>query len=149
MVGTIDHFVWPHDYLSNFHSSPIIYEGVVYPTVEHAFQAAKTELPHLREQIAVAKTPGVAKRIGRSVDLRSDWESVKDSVMHQLLVIKFSDTDMATLLNTTGSATLVEDNDWHDQYWGNCTCPRHSDTPGTNRLGELLMQVRESNRITQ
>lgn len=148
MTDVIDRFVWPWDVLSNFHQSPLIYQGITYPTVEHAFQAAKTHERFLREQIAEAKTPSVAKQLGRQVKLRGDWEDVKDSVMEELLTIKFSEIEPAMLLNTSGDSLLVEGNNWHDQYWGDCRCGQHIGVTGLNRLGELLMVVRSRNRET-
>ena len=73
----INRFDGPYAFLSNFFFSPIEYEGITYPTVEHAFQAAKTLNPIERQAIADLPTPGAAKRAGRQVTLRKDWEDVK------------------------------------------------------------------------
>lgn len=125
-------------FLSNFYSSPIVYEGIEYPTVEHAFQAAKTFDFETRVKIAAATTPGQAKRLGRSVTLRSDWEQVKDSIMEELVRRKFqSSTSLCLQLWSTGDRELIEGNTWNDTYWGVCN------GVGRNQLGKTLMKIRE------
>ena len=81
------------EFLSNFSESEIILDGIIYPTVEHFFQAMKTKDPIQRAEIAAAPTPGKAKRLGRQVQLRSDWEEVKDQCMLDALRLKFADED--------------------------------------------------------
>ena len=124
-------------FLSNFYNASCEFEGKIYPTVEHAFQAAKTLIPEEREEIRKAETPGKAKRMGRSVTLRPDWEEVKTDVMRQCLRSKFSFVPLAIDLVNTGDEELVEGNTWGDRIWGVC------DGEGENRLGKLLMEIRE------
>ena len=133
-------------FLSNFYNASCAFEGKVYPTVEHAFQAAKTLIPEEREEIRKAETPGKAKRMGRSVTLRSDWEEVKTDIMRQCLRSKFKFAPLGIDLINTGDEELVEGNTWHDNCWGNCTCEQCANTPGENRLGKLLMEIREELR---
>src|SRR5437868_5423141 len=90
-TGPIDRFHGDHGWLSNFWPSPIELDGAIYPTVEHAFQAAKTLDPEAREPIRQTTNPGQAKRLGRKVLLRSDWEQVKVEIMRGLLRKKFAD----------------------------------------------------------
>jgi ribA/ribD-fused uncharacterized protein len=132
-----------NEFLSNFYYSSIFYEGIVYPTNEHFFQAMKTLDPKERKEIAAADTPGKAKRMGRSVTLRPDWERIKVDVMRTGLMLKFTDAALAEKLLATGDEELVEGNWWHDQTWGSCFCPDHCRTPGRNLLGMLLMEVRK------
>ena len=132
-----------YDFLSNFYPSSILYEGIVYPTNEHFFQAMKTLDPAERQKIANAETPGKAKRMGRNVKLRPDWEKIKVDVMRTGLMLKFTDAALAEKLIATGDEELVEGNWWCDQTWGSCTCPKHIRTPGRNLLGMLLMEVRK------
>ena len=139
MIKTFD---GEYAYLSNFYSSPIIYEGIQYPTVEHAFQAAKSLDMVKRQEIANATTPGIAKRLGRRVTLRPDWEEVKDDVMYQLLILKFQNPIAKARLIETGCEYLVEGNTWHDNHFGNCTCNRCQHICGQNVLGTSLMRVR-------
>ena len=139
----IDKFENEYAFLSNFYPSPVQENGITYPTIEHYFQAQKTTVPFERVAIANAATPGQAKREGRRITLRKDWERVKDDVMLQGLRLKFAIPELAEKLLTTGDAELVEGTTWHDNIWGNCSCPQCEDIPGENRLGKLLMQVRE------
>ena len=138
-----------NEFLSNFYPSPILHEGIVYPTNEHFFQAMKTLDPAERKVIANAETPGMAKRMGRTVKLRSDWEQVKVDVMRTGLMLKFSDAKLAQKLIDTGDEELVEGNWWHDQTWGSCFCPDHCRTPGRNLLGMLLMELRKELQYNQ
>ena len=134
-------------FLSNFFESPINFEGTEYKTVEHAYQAAKTTDTDLRAMIANADSATIAKRLGRNLVLRPDWEDVKLTIMLTLLRKKFRDHKhlQATLL-ATNQEQLYEYNYWHDTFWGTCTCVKHQLTPGANWLGKLLMQVREEIR---
>jgi ribA/ribD-fused uncharacterized protein len=141
----IDEFRGPYGFLSNFHRAPLVWEGITYPTSEHAFNAGKTlDLGH-REWIAAAPTPREAKRRGRTVDLRPGWDDrVRFEVMAEVLRAKFTchPGRIAALLGT-GDAELVEGNRWHDRVWGRCYCARPScRPPGENHLGRLLMELR-------
>jgi len=136
-MTTIDRFTGDHDFLSNFHSSPIKVDGVVYPTVEHAFQAAKTFDSAEKQSVAEAATPGSAKRKGRKVQLRSDWEQVKVGIMEDLVRLKFTThPDLREKLLATAGIELVEGNNWNDRFWGECR------GKGQNELGQILMRVR-------
>lgn len=132
----IDLFTGDYSFLSNFHPSPVEFKGDVYKTVEHAYQAAKTEHPEEREQIRNAFSPGAAKRLGKRVHLRPDWENIKVGVMKSLLEQKFEDPVLAQQLIDTDPHELVEGNSWGDTFWGVC------DGVGENVLGVLLMEVR-------
>src|ERR1700741_3859496 len=71
----IERFSGKYHFLSNFHPHPIRgARGLVYPTAEAAFQGGKTTTPTERAWIAAAPTPSVAKRRGRLVTLRDDWD---------------------------------------------------------------------------
>ncbi len=142
----INKFDGPFAFLSNFYHSPIIYEGLEYPTVEHAFQAAKTLDIDERRYIAVLPTPGAAKRAGRNVHLRKDWEDIKIDVMRECLKEKFKDPELFASLLATGDRELIEGNCWHDNFWGVCSCER-SQGQGQNHLGKLLMELRTELRL--
>lgn len=143
----IDCFDGKYAFLSNFYPSGI--KGVdeaniLYPTVEHAFQAMKTANINERLKIAAADTPGKAKRLGRKVSLRENWDLIKGKYMYTFVYIKFNQNPyLKDLLLQTGNATLVEGNTWHDNYWGNCTCEKCKNIKGQNHLGKILMHVRE------
>ena len=96
-----------------------------------------------RRTIAAADTPGQAKRMGRHVTLRPDWEKVKIDVMRRGLELKFQDYALRVRLIGTGSYELIEGNTWHDNTWGSCVCYKCKNIPGRNLLGNLLMELRE------
>lgn len=136
----IDSFRGKYRFLSNFYPSVVVLDGVEYVTIEHAFQAAKTDDQADRLIIGTAYGPAAAKRAGRMVQLRPDWEDVKVSVMLSLLRQKFDDDRLCRKLLATRDDHLVEGNTWGDTYWGVC------DGHGSNMLGKLLMQVRQELR---
>jgi len=126
-----------YDFLSNFHPSKVVDEfEIEYPTVEHAYQAAKTDNIEDKIKISKMETPGKAKRFGQKVKLVDGWEHIKDDVMFQLLLQKFQDPVLLlNLRNVVGE--IVEDNDWGDTYWG------VYNGRGENTLGRLLMWIRD------
>ena len=138
----IDRFDGDYAFLSNFYPSSIFdsNDGLTYPTVEHFFQAKKSVILKERELISKADTPGRAKRMGRKVQLRSDWEDIKLLVMEDALRRKFSKPRFRAALLATGDEELVEGNYWGDTFWGVCN------GTGKNHLGKLLMKIREDLR---
>jgi ribA/ribD-fused uncharacterized protein len=142
----INSFKGDYAFLSNFYPVEIKGEdGIIYPSVEHYFQAQKTLDIEKRKQIAKASTPSNAKKIGRKVSLREDWESIKELIMLEGLEEKFSSFDLKEKLLHTGDEYLEEGNTWHDTYWGVCYCDK-CHVFGANKLGKLLMQIREEKR---
>ena len=138
----IDSFRKKYSFLSNFSPAPIFYENMLYDTVEHAYQAAKS-LDYLdRFTIKVMPTPRAAKRAGRLLVLRPDWEQVKLSIMEELLRKKFEDYRLLSQLKSTGYEELVEGNYCHDNFYGNCLCHKCKNIVGMNHLGKLLMKIR-------
>ena len=137
----INRFIDEYEFLSNFYPSPIYDDaGKEYPTVEHYFQAMKTFNPQERELIRLAESPGKAKRIGRLVQLREDWENRKLDIMEKALIQKFQILRLREKLLATGNEELIEGNFWHDTYWGVCK------GEGENHLGKLPMKIREKIR---
>jgi ribA/ribD-fused uncharacterized protein len=129
-------------FLSNFYPSPFEEFGILFPTVEHYFQAMKAI--HFDDMVMIAKTttPGKAKYMGRHINMRSDWEEIKVDVMRHALERKFENPELRAKLLSTGETPLVEGNWWHDNTWGDCQCERCSRTLGHNLLGKLLMDLR-------
>lgn len=126
---------------SNFAAFPIRLKGKTWPTSEHYFQAQKFDDDEHREAIRKSNSPMIAARMGRSrkLPLRRDWESVKDSVMREAVLAKITQhEELRTLLLSTGDAVLVEHTS-NDSYWGD-----GGDGSGKNRLGRILMEIRES-----
>lgn len=132
----IDNFDGPYRFLSNFYKSPVTLDGEAYPTVEHAYQAAKFPVDS-RLPFREAATPSIAKRLGRRKGIRPDWESVKLGIMRDLVGQKFQDPTLREKLDLTKPQDLVEGNWWNDTYWGVCR------GVGENHLGKLLMEVRD------
>ena len=143
----IEEFQGKYRFLSNFY--PSILQGLgawkVVNTVEHAYQAWKTNNFEEQKEILNASTAGIAKRLGNCCTMREDWEEIKLNVMFMLVYQKFSlIKEYREKLLATGNSNLIEGNYWHDNYWGNCVCgkPRCSGGMGENHLGKILMKVR-------
>lgn len=133
----ITSFSGDYRWLSNFHLCPVKYEGDIYPSSEHAYQAAKVgrmaRAPFMQPGLSCAD----AKRMGRVVTPRSDWDVARLYIMEAILLDKFTrNTAIAKRLIDTGDAELVEGNHWRDFYWGVCN------GTGQNNLGKLLMDLR-------
>jgi ribA/ribD-fused uncharacterized protein len=140
----IENFSGKYEFLSNFSPSPVVWDGRIWETVEHLYQARKTKNRGEQEKIRNAPTPGKAKRLGRKVSSRDDWEKVKRNIMLDCVRLKFNSSDLLTnKLADTSPQKLVEGNSWHDNTWGNCDCSKCKNTRGENLLGKILMQVRE------
>ena len=129
-------------FLSNFWPSVVVLDGIEFANVEAAYQAAKSLDIEFRLKVKAAKTPGDAKRLGKSLVLRPDWNDVKLSIMEQLLRQKFQDEILAKQLLATGNEELVEGNTWGDVFWGVCR------GVGENNLGKLLMRIRDELQST-
>lgn len=137
MSESINEFQGEYRWLSNFWTAPIEYKSIIYPSVEHAYQAAKTHDIKAKRYIATL-TAGQAKRYGKTLVLRKDWEDVKVLIMRDFLMLKFSSHPyLKEKLIDTGSKTLIEGNKWGDTFWGVCN------GAGNNMLGTLLMEIRE------
>lgn len=131
-------------FLSNFWPCQIVAKnGTIFPSAEHAYQASKSLLMTDWQRVLACKTPGEAKKVGRSLTIRPDWEQIRLLVMERILRQKFSpESELARLLLDTGEAKIQEGNTWHDNFWGNCVCSRCSNIEGENQLGKLLMKIR-------
>jgi len=141
-IQKISSFKGDFEFLSNFYIHPVVYENLVWKTSEHAYQAAKTEIYQEKLKIYDATTPGRAKRLGQKVMMRPDWEDVKLEIMEQILRAKFSEQDMINKLHSTIDYVLIEGNNWHDNFWGDCSCVKCKNIKGLNHLGKLLMRIR-------
>jgi ribA/ribD-fused uncharacterized protein len=125
---------------SNFSKHAIHLKGKRWPTTEHYFQAQKFAGTEHEEEVRKCKTAREAANMGRDRKrpLRRDWESVKEKVMLEALRAKFTQhEDLKEILLGTGDAKLVE-HTTNDSYWGD-----GGDGSGKNRLGRLLMQLRD------
>lgn len=140
MIKPIFKFEGEYHFLSNFYPHPITVQGVEFPSSEHAYQCAKTLNPDDWEKF---KDPNLtcakAKKLGRKVKVRDDWNDIKLQVMEVILFEKFNpfaNPELYAKLKATGTAELIEGNYWGDEFWGVC------DGVGENHLGKLLMKVR-------
>lgn len=136
----IDGFFGEYRFLSNFWEAPVTFEGIEFRNNECAFQAMKTL--NMSERKAFANLPpNEGKKMGRRVTLRKDWEEVKTDIMLDICRAKFSQNEeLKGKLLATGDDYLQETNTWNDTCWGVCN------GIGENRLGKILMQVREELR---
>lgn len=135
-MDKINSFKGEYHFLSNFYEAPIEYDGICYKNSEAAFQAQKCLNPEDRNAFA-NMNPSAAKKAGRKVQLRKDWEQVKVSIMSEIVKAKFEqNSELADKLLATGDAYLEEGNNWGDRTWGTVN------GKGANLLGNILMNVR-------
>jgi ribA/ribD-fused uncharacterized protein len=138
----IDKFEGDYAFLSNFYPIPggVEYDGVIFPSVENAYQAAKCPIDKRDREWEKFRyiSSAQAKKLGRRLPLSDNWESNKRSVMYLLVLRKFQQPDLKKMLLDTGEAELIEGNWWGDRYWGVCN------GKGLNYLGKTLMIVRDS-----
>lgn len=129
---------------SNFTPCTIVFDGITYKSTEAAWQAQKTLDKKERESFSNL-SPSEAKKKGRHVNLRKDWEDVKYELMVEICLQKFrGNSEYEKTLIYTGDEEIIEDTTgWHDNVWGNCDCPKCINKPGRNLLGKALMEVRE------
>lgn len=144
MQQKIDSFTGEYRFLSNFWTgNPFPFgtyadtkQPLIWPTAEHLFQAQKATLPGAMNHVRCAMSPGGAKRRGRQLKVRADWETYRITAMIVTLGAKFRDPEMMAKLLATGDAELIEGNTWGDTFWGVCG------GTGENMLGRLLMDLR-------
>ncbi len=147
MSEAITHFRGEYDFLSNFYASEVEMDGAEYPTIEHAFQAAKTHDYAQRQAIRNAKTPSSAKAMGRKLKRREDWFDVSLQIMETLVRQKFTDyPNLREKLLATGDAQLIEGNTWNDKFYGCIWNAKQNEWVGENHLGRILMKVRDELR---
>lgn len=134
----ISSFTGSYYFLSNFYPCSVPYKGIVYPSSEHAFVAAKSSDVRDHEYIATIPTAGKAKQYGKRLILQVGLDNMRVDVMRDIVHIKFSSNEglLAALL-ATGSEELVEGNYWGDTFWGQSPVGT-----GQNNLGKILMEIR-------
>jgi ribA/ribD-fused uncharacterized protein len=137
----ISEFKNEYRFLSNFWLCEVEYAGKLFPSVEHAYVFAKTNILEEQELLlneGMSLTPAQIKGVGRSLTLRPDWNDVRIDIMRGLVKKKFStNSTLKQKLLDTGKAELIEGNTWHDYFWGVCN------EKGQNWLGKILMDIRE------
>lgn len=144
--NVIDSFKGPNIILSNFYENinyPFVFDGLTFISGEAAFQSAKTLDMEIRKRFCNLH-PKEAKILGHQVELRPDWEEIKDEIMYQVVKAKFtSHPTLRRRLTNTYPKTLIEGNTWHDNHFGSCICQRCKNKNKKNILGKTLMSVRE------
>lgn len=139
----IERFSRYYRFLSNFYECKIIHFNLEWNSVEHLYQASKTLNKDEQERIRLAQSPNEAKKLGKDIEIRSDWEDVKVRVMYDCLRLKFrQNSNLKDELVNTYPMMLVEGNYWHDNFWGDCNCKRCANKEGKNILGLLLEKLR-------
>lgn len=139
--NSINGFFGRYHFLSNFYQQDFVYLNRTWPSAEHAYQAMKSTSFIKQEQIRTkASHPSRAKGVGRDLDLRSDWDTIRIYIMRTVLKEKFTDPVLKKQLIQTDGKHLVEGNEWGDDFWG---IPEKGHGNGRNMLGKLLMNLRD------
>jgi ribA/ribD-fused uncharacterized protein len=142
-VKSITSFAGEYSFLSNFYPVPIDLDGDDYPSVEHAFQAAKTDDEVERLEIREDSSPVTAKHRGKRVALRPGWDHLRFGIMETLVRHKFArHAELRAKLLATGDAELIEGNTWRDMTWGAVWNKDKGRWVGKNHLGQILMKIR-------
>lgn len=140
----IDSFRGEYGFLSNFYEEPIVFEGITYPSSEHAYQASKSQSILTRNLFTNPRlSPLGAKRLGSKIDIpdKRDWATRRIFNMRAVVAVKFDTrTWLADRLLDTNDHELVEGNYWGDTFWGRVA------GRGENWLGRILMLQREDLR---
>ena len=127
-----------YKFLSNFYYAPFSLDGNIWPTIEHYYQAAKTNDDLTQTRIRELSTAAEAKAIGQNVKLRPDWEEVKIPIIRRAVRAKFlQNENLASKLVETWEKVLIEYAPWGDRFWG-----IDKAGVGENNLGKVLMEVR-------
>jgi len=127
------------DFLSNSYPSVISFEGLLYPTVQHAYEASKTNNLEIRELIRKCKTASDAKKLSRSITVEKEWVESKIRIMKNLIREKFQNPFLRHMLLLTDNLKLIHENSSNDKFWGVLKNKRE----GENWLGKILEEVRE------
>jgi ribA/ribD-fused uncharacterized protein len=137
----------PYGAFSNLYRRPVAFEGRVYPSSEHAYQAGKPRKPEVRDWLMAAPSPSLLAMAAHGLyawDVAPGWSRGRRDRMHRVVRAKFGQhPDLAALLLGTGAARIVEcgtaDNEVN-RRWGEVG------GVGTNWLGLILMAVRDELR---
>jgi N-glycosidase YbiA len=131
-------------FLSNFYYAPILIDGKEYFTVEHYYQSVKFSGTPIEERIRNLSLAKETKKEAYKLKnhIRKDWIDVREDFMYKALRAKFiQHPRLKKLLLDTKNHDLIEDSPY-DEYWGSGGLYAN----GKNRLGVLLMQLREELR---
>jgi len=136
----ISRFRDENKWLSNMTLVNITYEGIDYPSVEHAYVSAKSKDMVWKSKCANKHISSYKiKKEGQQIVIRDDWDEIKLKVMEECLILKFQQEPFKTLLKNTGNQIIQEGNDWGDIFWG----VDLKTGKGENHLGKLIMKIRK------
>jgi len=125
-----------NSFLSNFYNCPIIYKDLLFTSSECLYQGFKNPNELFK---FVNITSKQSKKLGRTVLIQKNWDKIKSKKMYEVLKLKFDQNfDLKIKLLLTGKSFIEETNVWNDKYFGICN------NEGKNRLGHLLMKLREN-----
>lgn len=137
----ITRFKGKYLFLSSMYICPIQYKGIKYNSSEVAFQSMKFDKEEMRREIAKLSAKA-AHEIGKKYPLRKDWHNIKEDIMYDITLCKFKQNkDLAKMLISTDTKELIQENDWNDTVWGTVN------GIGENKLGKILMKVREEIKL--
>jgi ribA/ribD-fused uncharacterized protein len=138
-MAKIVSFTGKFRFLSNFYPCKVLYDGIEYPSAEHAYVASKSDDIVQRYSIAEMEHPAEVKKLGRNMKIRQDWESVKLPIMRSIVQAKFDQNNhLMMMLKETRPNEIVKGNTWGDRYWGESPLGN-----GRNELGKILMSIRD------
>lgn len=133
----------PYGAFSNLLKRPIEFEGEVFATAEHAYQAGKARKPAVRKWLMDAPSPSLLAMAAHGLyvwDIAEDWSKIKFDRMKRVLIAKFTQhEDLKAILLSTGTARLIESatvDNAVNRLWGEVN------GVGQNKLGVILMEVR-------
>lgn len=129
-----------YKFLSNSFECEIVYEGIKFRTVEHAYQTIKCSTFKDKIKITNLKDPIEARKYGRRVHLRDSWINERLDVMRKLLILKFTKPVFKDKLKELEGEEIIVHNTKHDTFWEKCYCKIHKGY-GDNELGKLLTEL--------
>lgn len=137
-AASIQGFFGQFRWLSSFHLHPVLLDDMVFPSNEHAYQAAKR--PKEDRSYCLVMTPFQAMRWGQEclLDVR-EWSDRREEVMYLLNLRKFQNPGLRARLVATRGKVLVELNHWGDNFWG---VDYKTPEQGKNVLGQIIMSIR-------
>jgi ribA/ribD-fused uncharacterized protein len=137
-------FFYPKEFyvFDNFSSFQVEYDGQLWPTSEHAFQAAKFKgfEPDVVQQVLEARSAHDAQKIAHKYKGKRnpDWEDVAEGIMKDILRCKVEQHPyVLKKLLESGDREIIEDS-WRDSEWG-----WGENRDGENKLGKLWVEIRE------
>ena len=132
----INRFRGEYEFLSNYYEINFEYQGFIYGSCESAYQGQKVNEPELFSRLR----PHDSKKTARKMKTRDDWDKIKLAVMEEIVRAKFTQNhELAQKLTATGDSLIIEENNWHDTFWG----VDNKTGEGENNLGKILMKIRE------